>query len=114
VPPFVAQDVISGSSGCISGAAFCCEESFSATVGWDAVSGFGSLILTAFVEVLLSSGEDVYRGESAPPSPAPTVRLAVCTAIDFICYNSYLFYFFYFIFLLVLPLCRLLLLCLLL
>jgi hypothetical protein len=61
------NDITSGDNHCVAGGTVCCSQGFSAAVGWDPVTGLGSLNFTRFLDTMM-------RIVTTPPTTQPTYR----------------------------------------
>lgn len=72
------RDVVSGDNHCAASGLVCCSQGFSATQGWDPVTGLGSLNFTRFLDTMINiasvipSASPTYLPGS--PTPFPTVK----------------------------------------
>ena len=72
------NDIISGDNHCVASGTVCCAQGFSASTGWDPVTGLGSINFVKFKEIMLSLGDNFNRPTQVPtpgpgqPSIAPT------------------------------------------
>jgi len=69
--PYKPGDVISGDNKCTAEGLVCCAQGFSAGVGWDPVTGLGSLNFTHFNDYLINFKADPSR-HTELPTAAPT------------------------------------------
>lgn len=66
-----ARDITSGHNRCGAGNLVCCSQGFHAAVGWDAVTGLGSLNFTAFSQAMIDL---VTLPQPSPPPLSPPVH----------------------------------------
>ena len=74
---YLTNDVTYGVNNCTAGTppAICCKEGFHNTIGWDPVTGFGSINFVAFKDFFLSIGDVApHPLHSASPTPHPTSK----------------------------------------
>ena len=65
---FILNDITIGNSKCTADCSYCCREGFKAGVGWDPLTGFGSVDYKNFLDFFATvPGSAV----TAAPSPVP-------------------------------------------
>ena len=82
---YLTNNVTYGVNNCTAGTppAFCCKEGFHNTIGWDPVTGFGSLNFVAFKDFFLSIGDvALHPSPSTSHTQHPTSRLIVLPVPD--------------------------------
>ena len=65
------KDITSGDNKCAVGPT-CCSQGFSATDGWDPVTGLGSVNFNNMLSMFMALGDEVLNAPSAVPTPGVT------------------------------------------
>ncbi len=85
---FLENDITSGVNNCVGGGSVCCGQGFECAVGWDPVTGLGSVNFGKFEQAFMSLGAEPNEPTLAPSAVPGTYEVCVCWLHNIICFGS--------------------------